>query len=117
MARVNCPASVTVGPWPTAGVLMTETAADASNLNETPFSGKFIVIARNSGASPRTVTISSVADAQQQRSGDITTEALAAGTMKHWGPFSAEGFRQSGGVLHFAGSHAEVKFSVIRIAQ
>lgn len=115
MARVNCPHTVAVGPWPTAGVLATVTAADATNKNETPFAGKFIIIARNSGASTRAITINSVADAVQQRSGDIS-DTIAAGATKTYGPFSAEGFRQSGGVLHFEAAHAEVLFTVLRIA-
>jgi hypothetical protein len=96
-------------------VTVTVTAADASNKNETPFTGTFFLYARNSGASTRSVTINSVADAVQNRTGDIT-ENIAAGVTKTFGPFAAEGFRQSGGVLHFEAAHAEVLFSVLRVS-
>jgi hypothetical protein len=96
-------------------VLATVTASDASNKNETPFTGVFILIGRNSGASTRAITINSVADAVQNRTGDIS-DTIVAGATKTYGPFAAEGFRQSGGVLHFEAAHAEVLWTVLRVA-
>jgi len=114
MARVTIAAVETVGGYPTAGAVAAETAADASNFNQTPHTGRnFIIIGRNSGSSTRAITITSVADSQG-RTGNIS-DTLTNGQRKVWGPFEAEGWKQpSDGMLYFQAAHAEVLFSVIR---
>ena len=103
--------TLTTNGWPTAGVTATVTAADASNLNSCTFTGKEVIIARNSGVGARTVTITSVT--YLGRTGHITAQSIAAGATAVFGPFAIDGWRQTDGALYFEGSHAEILFTVL----
>lgn len=72
-----------------------------------------MIVAYNSGATPRLVTIESIADSHN-RTGDLT-ETLAAGTFGFFGPMQLEGWVQSGQLLHFKAAHAEVLFVVLKL--
>jgi hypothetical protein len=61
----------------------------------------------------RAITITSVADATQNRTGDIS-DTLTNAQTKIFGPFAVDGFKQTDGYLWFSGAHAEVLFTVIR---
>ena len=113
MARVTNTRTKAVGPWPTDGVVVTMTAADVTNKQQTPCTGREIIIAQNTGVSARTVTINSVA--VNGRSGDITADSLAAGAIVIYGPFDRRGFKQVDGNIYFEASHAEVKFGVVEL--
>lgn len=114
MAETNIAAIVTSGGYPTAGVVAASTAADAGNGNKTPHTGKnFLIHGRNSGVTSRVVTIFSVADSQQNRTGNIV-DSLTSGQTKVWGPFATDGFKQAAGDLFFTAAHAEILFTVIR---
>jgi len=115
MPRTILAANTVVGGYPTAGVTITATAADTANQNRTLHTGKEIIIARNSGASTRTVTITSLADSQQGRTGNIAAENILAGVIKTFGPFALDGWKQTDGYIYFESNHAEVLFSVIRV--
>lgn len=75
--------------------------------------GREVLIAYNSGASPYTVTISSVA--YLGRTGDITAYSLAAGEFAIFGPFDPRGWNQADGQVYVVGSNAAVKFAVIQL--
>jgi len=75
--------------------------------------GREILLAYNSGASPYTVTISSVA--YLGRVGDVTAYSLAAGEFAMFGPFDPKGWNQSDGMVYVVGSNALVKFCVIQL--
>jgi len=94
---------------------ITETAADTSNGNKFTLTSREILIARNSGASARTITVTSLPDAINGRSGDITTYSIPAGASAAVPPLKADGWKQADGSLYIAGSHAEVLFSVLRL--
>jgi len=114
MPRTTIAAVAVSGGYPSAGVAAAATAADASNLNQTPHTGKnFIIHARNSGSTTRAIVITSVADGQQNRTGDLS-DTLTNGQTKVYGPFAIDGWRQSDGNLYFQAAHAEVLFTVIR---
>lgn len=114
MPRTTIAAVATVGGYPSAGVAAAATAADVSNKNQTPHTGKnFIVHARNSGSTTRNVVFTSVADGQQNRTGDLN-DTLTNAQSKIYGPFAVDGWRQSDGQLYFEAAHAEVLFTVIR---
>ena len=107
--------STAPGSYPTAGVVVTFTAADATNKDQFVFSGNELVLAQNTGVTSRTVTLTSVANAKG-RVRHITADTLAAGAFKMYGPFKDKaGWVQAGGVFHLEASHAEVKFSVIKL--
>lgn len=89
-------------------------ACDIVNLNQTPHTGKEVLLFRNDDAGSVTLTISSVADALK-RTGDITDYPLGAGEFCAFGPFDVEGWRQSDGYLYFQGSDADLKVAVLRL--
>lgn len=113
MARQTIAPAVALGPWPTGGVTVTETAANATDKEQTLCTGREIIVGRNGGGSTRSVTITSKADSRTGRTGDVTT-TLAAGAIKHFGPFDPDGFRQTDGYVYFEAAHADVLWYVIR---
>lgn len=112
--------SITVKPVPnfrdgitTNEGLLTMTAADASNSNEFVFTGNEILVIQNTSASTqRTFTLTSAPDGLG-RTADVTAQTIEAGEIKIF-QFESDGWEQSTGKIYFAGSHAEVKFGVIR---
>lgn len=99
------------------------TAADVANLNAAAFgdSDMLMVIALNTDTSNvRTVYVTSAED-QYGRSGDIEDyEILAApgsgeSRVAIFGPFKRTGWLQTDKRLYFAGSHATVKFIVVKL--
>ena len=111
MPRVAPARTKANGPWPTSGVVTTFTAANVTDKQETPCTGRELIVARNSGASSRTITIEGVPI--YGRDGDITAESIAAGAVKVFGPFNRKGFRQTDGMIYFEANNAEVLFAVI----
>lgn len=95
-----------------AGVAITFTAATTTD-QEAAFSSGDYLIAWNSGASPRTVTVYSAPAPRSGRLNDITAEAIAAGAHRIYGPFDRAGWRQANGKLKFKASHADVQFAVV----
>lgn len=103
------------GSYPTAGVALTQTAADASNLEEVKMTGRELLIAWNPDVAPHTVTIDSVAN-QQGRTKDVTADSIAAGATHIYGPFTERrGWAQGDGTLNFEADDALIEFSVIRM--
>ena len=123
MARQSHTATVltalgTKGSSYTAGAAdLTMTAADAANYEEVAFTGAEVIIAHNTDSGAQTVTISSIADDDHGRTGDITTYSLGAGEYGVFGPFDLDGWRQTGGLLYFAASDATVKFGVVKLSR
>jgi hypothetical protein len=115
MARTVLTAVLTNGPYPTEGVLITPVAADTSNQNRVLLTGRQVLFARNSGASTRTITITSVGDSVEGRLGTITAENILAGQVKLYGPFATDGWRQTDGYLWFEANHAEVLFWIVTV--
>ena len=114
MAKVTLTKTVAPGGYASAGVAVTMAAGDSVDGAEFVAQGNDLVIARNTGASPRTVTISSTAD-PYGRTKDITTESIAAGAIRVYGPFPQTGWVQSDGKIYLAASSTEVVFGVIRL--
>jgi len=103
------------GSYPTAGIVLTQTAADAANLEEFKMTGRELLIAWNPDVGPHTVTIDSVAN-QQGRTLDVTADSIAAGATHVYGPFTTKlGWVQGDGTLNFEADSALIEFSVIRM--
>lgn len=94
---------------------LTMTAADAANKEQFVASGNDLIVAHNTGASTRTITITSVADGANKRTGDITTYSLQAGDYAVFGPFTKQGWMQADGKIYIEASHAEVKWGVVAL--
>ncbi len=120
MARVNHTATqLVVTGYPTLPLTANAAdipfaAADATNFEEVDWAANLIIIARNTGAGARTVTVTSATDSHG-RSGDITAYSMDAGEVAVLGPFPSNGWRQSNGKLYHAASHAEVLFAYVLV--
>lgn len=115
MARVTHVAQAGTGLYPTALTALTFTAADAVNFEQTAFTGRELIVVRNShGSTAYDFTLTSVASATTGRTGDIVVE-LAAGAIHVVGPLGIDGWRQTNGMLYFAGENAAILFAVVRI--
>lgn len=113
MARTTITKIAAPGGYAAGGTILTDTAADVANGNDVVMSGNDLLIARNSGASPYTITIESAAD-QYGRTKNITAESIAAGATRIYGPFPTHGWAQ-GGRLNINGSNASVLLNVISL--
>ena len=90
-------------------------AADVANKNEVVLTGREFVLAQNSGATPRTITFTSVID-DLNRYGDITAYSIEAGETAIFGPFPKRGWAQaSNSKLYFEATHIEVLFAIVVI--
>ncbi len=99
---------------------LVETAGDAVNFHEYPMSGNDLVICRNSGASPHTLTVQGSATTQGRAVDDV--KAVPAGETWIFGPYTHEGWAQDGetivgAVLQLDPDHAELFLSVVRLQQ
>lgn len=90
-------------------------AANVSDKNQFAASGNDLVFAHNTGASPATITVSSVADPQLGRTGDIDGFSLGAGEYATFGPLSRSGWQQTDGYIYLEASAADVKFGVVQL--
>jgi hypothetical protein len=90
------------------------TPADPVNLQQTPMTAGFYLIALNTGTASHTLTITSVPDAKG-RTGDITAYALEPGDLVMLRFDSTEGWRQPDGMLYYEASNAAIKFAAIPI--
>lgn len=125
MARTTLNKTAILGPYPTL-----QPAADSLDLNLQACSGsagangnqfawgdfkELIVTVQNSHASiAYTFTISSVAVAPYNRTGDITAYSLAAGEVAQF-RLAREGWINTDGMLYCEGSNAAVKFAAAGI--
>lgn len=119
MARLTLTPVVPKGSFPTLP-LTADSADVAFNVAGTytdgegwANTGREVLFVWNTGASPYTVTISSVA--YLGRVGDITTYSLAAGDIAVFGPFDPKGWNQADGQVYCVGSNAAVKFAVVQL--
>ena len=118
MARQIIAKQVPYGPYPTLPVAanaldLVETAADVTNKEEFAPSGDDLVIVHNTGASPYTVTFTSVPD-EMKRTGDVPAYSLGAGELASF-RFKKQGWLQTDGNIYIEASNAAVKWAVIQL--
>lgn len=118
MPRVTITKQVPVGPYPAlplgaAALTLTELAADTTNKEQFVPSGDDLVIIRNTGASPYTVTFTSALD-DKKRSGDVTAHSIAAGATAAF-RFKKPGWMQPDGRIYIEASNAAVKWIVLQL--
>lgn len=122
MARTTIAAQTLLGAYPSLAIAanaadLTFAALSGSsgdNGNQTPLTGKEILLFRNDDVGAQTVTITSVAD-RYNRTGDISAYSIGASEYAILGPFAVDGWKQSDGNLYFEGSDANVKCAVLRL--
>ena len=115
MPRTSLTKTTVPGPYADTGTVVTMTAADVANMNQFTLTGKEVVIARNSGATTRNITFTSVND-RFGRTNDLTNTILA-GEIKVYGPgLALEGWESvASGItyMYLQADHAEVLFGVM----
>lgn len=90
-------------------------AGDASNGNYFVSSGNQLIVARNTGAGARTITLTSAADSLN-RLGTITAYSIGAGEFAVFTQgLTIDGWRQSDGQFYINVEHAEVTLAVITL--
>lgn len=118
MARTTLTKTTPLGSYPSLPISadaadVVFTAADVANKNQFKLEQGDVLLAWNGGASPYTVTLTSVADAHK-RTGDVATYSLAAGDVGVFGPFEQEGWKQTDGYFYLEASNAAVKFAILK---
>lgn len=114
MARQTLTKTTSPTPNPSAGVVVTMTAANTTDKEQFTLTGRELLLVQNTGASSATYTVTSVAD-PYGRTGDITANAIAAGAIEVLGPFGLPGWQQTNGYLYLEASSTDVKFGVVVI--
>lgn len=101
------------GPYPKTLTTLTFTAADNTNGNSFRMSGSDLLLI-NGGAAGGTYTVQGPENARQ-RTGNITTNAIAASAIEVLGPFKKlDGWQQSDG-LRVTASASTILLAVIRL--
>lgn len=119
MARTTLTRTTPLGPYPTLPVAanaldLVMTAADVANNNQILLDGPMIVVAQNTDAVDRTITLTSSTD-QQNRTGDIAAYTLSADEIAAFKIDQVAGWKQSDGYLYLQASNALVKIGAIRL--
>jgi hypothetical protein len=89
-------------------------AIDQSSNGYYVTTGKEMVLAVNSDASPQTITITSQALPTYARTGDITAYSIGAGETALLGPFPVSGWADTNGRINISTSDAAVLVAAIR---
>lgn len=119
MARTALTVQTTIAKYPASvsanAADFTFAAGDASNGNYFVHTGKQVIIARNTGAGARTITLTSSVDSLN-RLGTITAYSIGAGEFAIFPqPLALDGWRQSNGQFYIDVEHAEVTLAVITL--
>lgn len=98
---------------------LTWTAADAGLAEEYPNDGRTMLVCRNAGAAPRTVTVTSVAEPAFGRTGDLSVVVPAAVSgasgVGMAGPLSRSGFNAADGNVDItADALTDLAYAVVR---
>lgn len=121
MARLALTPITTLGSYPTLPVTANAadfafTAAGASFADgfSFPQTGRELLLIRNPTGGALTVTLSSVAAKRTKRTGDVTAYSVGASEFAVFGPFSADGWKQTDGNVYGAASAATLELAVIK---
>ena len=94
----------------------TAAGADFADGFSFPWNANAILLVKNANVAEKTVTITSTARSDSKRTGSITAYAMAAGDYAVFGPFEADGWRQTAdGKVYGAANAADVEFAVINL--
>ena len=94
------------------GAVPTLTAADVANGNKFTTSNDVLLIIQNSGASTRTVTITSQPLTDFARTGDVTALSIAAGQIRCF-RLTKNGWANSSNEIALSANHADIKFGIL----
>lgn len=117
MPRTSLTPIAAPGSYPTVSANSLDaalTAADTGNKNQFTASGNDLILAFNSGATPYTVTVTSVAD-PCNRTQDISAYSLGASELMVIGPMKLAGWCQTDGKIYLEANNAAVKFAILAL--
>ena len=119
MPRVTLVRTTPLGPYltlqPAANALdLTLTTADTVNLEQVLLDGPILIVAHNNGVGARTITLTSSPDAAL-RTGDVSAYSIGADKIAIFKVDRTDGWRQTDGFLYIQGSHAEVRWGIVRL--
>lgn len=112
MAATTLTKTVSPGKYSQTGTAVTMAGADVGNGNDFAQDRDVLVIAQNTGGSPYTVTITSQADPQYGRTGDVNAQSLAAGEIRIF-RLTGPGWADSNGKINISATNAAVQFGVV----
>ena len=95
-----------------AGTTLTFAAGDVANGNSFVSTGREILIARNDDASPKTVTVQSIACSHGRETDAV--KQIAAGAYAIFQMFPTDGFQQSDGKVWIDVDDADLKLAVVK---
>lgn len=112
MARQTLTKTTAPGAYAGTSTAVTMTAAIVADMEQFTLTGRELLIIHNTDAGAQTWTATSVDD-RYGRVEHITTESIAAGAIRVFGPIPLEGWKQTDGYFYLNASHINVKFGVI----
>ncbi|WP_369274509.1 hypothetical protein AB5J55_35330 [Streptomyces sp. R11] len=92
-------------------VLPAATAGDVTNGNSTANDGRVVLIVKNTGASSRTITFTTIVSVDGLTA-PVRSESIPAGETQVFGPFSPNDY---GSTLGYNVDNAELTINVIRV--
>jgi hypothetical protein len=101
--------------YSTTGTELTMTAADVANGNHIVAAFNIILVAHNTGGSAYTVTITSAADANTGRTGDVSAQSLAADEIRYFW-LTPDGWNDANGQYLVSANNAAVELGWFRQA-
>lgn len=117
MARTTLTKNTAVGPYPASvaadSLDLSFQAADAGNLNQFAPGGDDLILAWNTGATPRTFQVTSSPD-QLNRTGDLGPYTVGAGEISHF-RVKNMGWVQPDGKIYLQANHSEMKFAILAL--
>lgn len=114
MARVAVTKTTAPGAYAGTSTVLTMGNGNTGDGLYITLTGKEVLVIQNTNVGAQTWTATSVAN-RYGRTEDITTESIAAGAIRIFGPIALDGWRQTNGQFYFTASHADVKFGVITL--
>jgi len=118
MPRKQIPIITPLGPYPTLPVTATAlnfvfTTADSVNFDQFNFTGRELIIIRNSTGGALTVTLESAAD-PLNRTGDVTTYSIGAGLFSLFWVGALPGWNNAG-QFFLRSSASTMDYAVVKI--
>ena len=114
MPRVAVAKTVAPGAYAGTSTAVTMVNEDTGDGLYFDLTGRELVIIHNPSGGALTWTATSVDD-RYGRAENITTESIAAGAIRVFGPVELEGWQQTNGQFYFTASTTAVKFGIIVI--
>lgn len=105
------------GWWAQVGASLSWTAGIPTDALKFAVSNNDLLLVRNTGGTPATVTVRSAPDPLMERRGDILNASVAAGAVMIFGPFPRVGWEQSDSQIYVECSAAALEIAVVAVPE